>query len=101
MFNVKDSDFDLVLKSHKLVLIDFWAEWCPPCKLVAPILEEISVEHGLWIGKINADENPIKMDEYKVSSIPTIIIFKDGKEVKRIVGASPKHVLIKEIQPWM
>lgn len=101
MFTVTDKDFDLVLKSHKVVLIDFWAEWCRPCKLFSPILEEISNEYNLWIGKLNADDNPVKMNEYEIGSLPTTIVFEDGKEVKRIIGAKPKHSLIKELDGWI
>lgn len=101
MFTVTDKDFDLVLKSHKVVLIDFWAEWCRPCKLFSPILEEISNEYSLWIGKLNADDNPVKMNEYKIGSLPTTIVFENGKEVKRIIGAKPKHSLIKELNGWI
>jgi thioredoxin 1 len=101
MINVNDSDFDAVLKSHNLILIDFWAEWCRPCKIFSPILDEISEEYGIWVGKINVDDNPIKSVEYEVVSIPTVILFKDGKPVKRIIGAKPKHSLVKELKEWL
>ena len=98
---VTDESFDSVLESHNLVLIDFWAPWCGPCKKVSPILDEISEEVGLWVGKLNVDENPEKMQEYSVHSIPTMVLFKSGQPVKTIVGAKPKHVLVKELAEWM
>lgn len=101
MINVNDSDFEAVLKSHNLILIDFWAEWCRPCKIFSPILDEISEEYGIWVGKINVDDNPIKSVEYEVASIPTVILFKNGKPVKRIIGAKPKHSLVKELKEWL
>jgi thioredoxin 1 len=98
---VTDESFDNVLKSHDLVLIDFWAEWCGPCKKISPILDEISEERGLWVGKLNIDENPIKSAEYSVSSIPYMVLFKSGKPVKTITGAKPKHVMLEELSEWI
>jgi len=84
-----------------LVLVDFWAEWCGPCKKVSPILDEISNEIGLWIGKLNVDENPLKTQEFAVNSIPTMVLFKSGKPVKTIIGAKPKHLIMKDISEWL
>lgn len=98
---VTDESFDRVLDSHNLVLIDFWAPWCGPCKKVSPILDEISNERGLWVGKLNVDENPIKSTEYSVTSIPYMVLFKSGKPVKTITGAKPKHVLLDELSKWI
>jgi thioredoxin 1 len=97
---VTDSTFDEVIKND-VVLIDFWAEWCNPCKKLSPILDEISTETGLLVGKLNVDENPEKTQEYSVSTIPTMVLFKSGQPVKTIVGAKPKHVLLKELAEWM
>jgi thioredoxin 1 len=97
---VTDSTFDEVIKND-VVLIDFWAEWCNPCKKLSPILDEISTETGLLVGKLNVDENPEKTQEYSVSTIPTMVLFKSGQPVKTIVGAKPKHVLLKELDEWM
>ena len=98
---VTDENFGRVLDSHNLVLIDFWAPWCGPCLKVSPILDEISKERGLWVGKLNVDENPIKSEEYSVHSIPTMVLFKSGKPVKTITGAKPKHLLLKELSEWI
>ena len=98
---VTDESFDGVLKSHNLVLIDFWAPWCAPCLRVSPILDEISEEHGLWVGKLNVDENPIKSQEYLATSIPYMVLFKSGQPVKKIIGAKPKHLLLKELAEWI
>ena len=98
---VTDESFDSVLESHNLVLIDFWAPWCGPCKRISPILDEISNERGLWIGKLNVDENPIKSAEYSVTSIPYMVLFKSGKPVKTISGAKPKHVMLEELSEWI
>jgi len=97
---VTDESFDNVIKSNGLVLIDFWAEWCGPCKRVAPILDEISKEHGILVGKLNIDENSVKPVEYSVSSIPTMVLFEDGVVVKTIIGAKPKHKMLEELSEW-
>ena len=98
---VTDESFDRVLDSHNLVLIDFWAPWCGPCLKVSPILDEISNERGLWVGKLNVDENPIKSAEYSVTSIPYMVLFKSGEPVKTITGAKPKHMLLQELSEWL
>jgi len=98
---VTDSTFDDVLKENSLVLIDFWADWCGPCKKLGPIIDEISEETGLLVGKLNVDENTKKSQEFSVSSIPTMVLFKDGQPVKTIVGAKPKHLLLKELAEWV
>jgi thioredoxin 1 len=98
---VTDENFSEVISSHKIIMIDFWAEWCRPCKMFSPVIEEVSVETGVWLGKINVDENPKKTLQYEVTSLPTTILFKNGEPVKRVIGAKPKHVMIKEIQEWI
>jgi len=98
---IDNSNFEESIKTHKVILIDFWAEWCRPCKMFSPILDEISNEYSLWVGKINADENPEKTAEYNIVSLPTSIIFENGKEVKRIMGAKPKHIMVKELEQWI
>jgi thioredoxin 1 len=98
---VTDESFDSVLESHNVVLIDFWAPWCGPCRKVSPILDEISNEVGLWVGKLNVDENPVKTEEYSVTTIPYMVLFKSGQPVKKITGAKPKHVLLEELAEWL
>ncbi len=98
---VTDASFEDALKENDLVLIDFWADWCGPCKKVAPILDEISDQFGLPVGKLNIDENPKKTSEYSVSSIPTMVLFKDGKPVHKIIGAMPKHKMLQELSEWI
>jgi len=98
--NLEDGTFDAeVLKSDKPVLVDFWAEWCGPCKMVAPVLEEIAGEKAgqLTVAKIDVDANPATARDFQVVSIPTMILFKDGAPVKRIVGAKGKAALLREL----
>lgn len=97
---VTDSSFaDDVLTSDKPVLVDFWATWCGPCKMVAPVLEEIASEHSdkITIAKLDVDENPSTARDYQVMSIPTLILFQGGKPVKQIVGAKPKAALLSDL----
>jgi thioredoxin 1 len=96
-----DTTIDSAIKENDLILVDFWAPWCGPCNKVAPILEEISNETGLLVGKLNIDENHIKASEYNVSSIPNMILFKNGVAVKSIIGAKPKHLILEEIKEWI
>ena len=98
---ITDKDFDSAIKGNELILIDFWAEWCGPCRKVSPILDEISESTGLLVGKLNIDENPEKTQEYSVSSIPTMVLFKDGTPVHTVLGAKPKHILLKELAEWI
>jgi thioredoxin 1 len=94
---------DDVLTSDKPVLVDFWAEWCGPCRMVGPILEEIAAEHGekLTIVKLNVDENPSIAASYGVTSIPTMNIFKGGEVVKQIIGAKPKVKLLEDLADYI
>ena len=97
MINLTDDTFNEVVSSNSLVLVDFWAEWCGPCKKMLPILEEIDSD-TITVAKINVDDHPKKAQEFSVSSIPTMVLFKDGVPVKTIIGAKPKHLLLKELE---
>jgi thioredoxin 1 len=101
---VTDDSFEIdVLKSDKAVLVDFWAEWCGPCRAVAPILEEIAGENAetLTIAKLNVDENPKTAASYGITSIPTMSVFKNGELVKQIIGAKPKAALLKDLNEFI
>ena len=100
--DVTDGDFQAkVLDSDLPVLIDFWAEWCVPCHMVSPVVEEIANENEekLSVGKLNVDENPETARQFGVLSIPTLIVFKDGQEKARVVGARGKEAILREIEP--
>ncbi|MFC5744953.1 thioredoxin [Actinomadura rugatobispora] len=97
---VTDADFETeVLKSDKPVLVDFWAEWCSPCRMIAPILEEISAEYGdkIEIVKLNIDENPQVPAKYGIMAIPTLNVYQGGEVVKQIQGVKPKAALLREL----
>ena len=96
-----DQTFNQEIESNDILLVDFWAEWCGPCKMISPILDEISNEYSLPVGKLNVDENPGKAQEYSVQSIPTMVLFRNGKPVHTVLGAMPKHKLLKELAEWL
>ena len=94
---------DEVLRADKPVLVDFWAEWCGPCRMVGPILEEIAAEHGdkISIVKLNVDENPSIAASYGITSIPTMNVFSGGEVVKQIIGAKPKAALLGDLSEYI
>jgi thioredoxin 1 len=97
---ITDSNFDELLKSGKPLVVDFWAEWCGPCKMIGPIVEDLSHEYEgkVTIGKLDVDENNDVTTRYGIRNIPTILFFKDGVQVDKQVGATQKSVMVQKIE---
>ncbi|XVV03839.1 thioredoxin [Actinosynnema sp. CA-248983] len=98
-----DSFTENVLQSDKPVLVDFWATWCGPCKMVAPVLEEIAAENAekITVAKLDIDANPGIARDYQIMSVPTLIVFQGGRPVKQIVGAKPKAALLNDLADFL
>lgn len=104
MQELNSSNFDSFVKSsNKPVLVDVWASWCGPCSFFSPIIEEVSREHAehISVGMLNVDDNPTIAQRYSVMSIPTVLVFVDGKMVKQIVGAFPKDKFVEKISQYL
>lgn len=100
---VNDANFnDLVLKSDKTAVVDFWASWCGPCRMLAPIMEEVENElkDNINFFKLNVDENPVSAQTYRVASIPTLLIFKNGKAVNSLIGFRPKDSIVSILKKY-
>jgi thioredoxin 1 len=101
---VTEATFDTeVLRNSKPVVVDYWAEWCGPCRMVSPVLEEIASEHSdkIDVVKLNIDENPAISQRYQIMAIPTMSVFQNGEVVKQIVGAKPKAALLRELADFI
>lgn len=103
LVQVTDANFaDTVEASDKAFVLDFWAPWCGPCRMMEPVLKEIAAEYdAVTVGKLNVDENPAVATKYDILSIPTLLVFKDGQVVKKLVGAMPKKRLVDELSAWV
>ena len=95
-----DASFSSEISKYPLMVVDFWAVWCPPCRIIAPIVEQLAKEYAgrVAFGKLNVDENPLTSGEFEVQSIPTLLIFRNGEAVDGIIGAVPKHQLEARIK---
>ena len=95
---ITEKEFENLINNNQTILVDFYADWCGPCRALAPVLDEIANEnHNFKIGKVNVDDEINLSSQFKIRSIPTMIIFKDGKEVERMVGFLPKEEIIKKL----
>ena len=106
VIKITDDTFeDLVLSASlgQPVLVDFWAQWCPPCHMLAPVLDEIAAELGgrLVVAKVNADENQVTAQRYGILALPTLTVFRNGEMVSRVVGARPKRRLLADLSPFL
>lgn len=99
-FHVTDENFEQTIKNNKLVMVDFWANWCGPCRALAPTISELAKEYSgkVLIAKLDVDENPTTSEKFQVFSIPTMILFKDGQETERLVGLCPKNRIADTLQ---
>ncbi|OGB93382.1 MAG: thioredoxin [candidate division NC10 bacterium RIFCSPLOWO2_12_FULL_66_18] len=99
ILTLTDADFDAQVKAQPLIVVDFWAEWCGPCRMVAPVLEELANEYSdrLTVGKVNVDENRQTAARFGVRSIPTLMFFRDGSRADQVIGAHPKATIKAKI----
>jgi thioredoxin 1 len=102
-FHITDVNFEETIRNNKLVFVDFWATWCGPCRALAPTIDELAQEYAgkILIGKIDADGNSLSGEKFGVFSIPTMILFKDGQEVERLVGLCPKDNIVAVLDKYL
>jgi thioredoxin 1 len=100
---VTDATLEKAANQYPILILDCWAEWCGPCRMIGPIIEELAGEMKgkVVFGKLNVDENPLTANKYKISAIPTLMVFKDGKLIDKLVGAYPKTTLTGKIQKYL
>jgi len=100
---LSDANFREVVRSHPVVVVDFWAPWCGPCRVVSPVLEQLASEMAgqATFGKLNVDDNPVTSQQFGIQGIPTIMVFKDGEPVDGLVGAAPKQMIEARIRPYL
>jgi thioredoxin 1 len=98
---ITDADFDKIIQKHNIVVVDCWAPWCGPCRMVEPVIEELAKEMQgkIIFAKLNVDENPVTSTKHQIMSIPTLLVFKNAELVDRIVGAMPKDMLAEKLAP--
>lgn len=103
VIELNDGNFDKLVSEDKLILVDFWAEWCGPCRMLGPIVEEIAVEYmdKLVVGKMDVDSNSAVPSRFSIRSIPVMILFKDGKEVDRIIGYASKASILERVSVFL
>jgi thioredoxin 1 len=100
---VADADFNQFISKYPLVVVDCWAEWCAPCRMLAPTIDELAVEYRgkIVFGKLNTDNNRVTAMQYRISSIPAMLVFKNGNFAGQIIGAVPKEQIVQQLQPLM
>ena len=100
---VADADFNQFISKYPLVVVDCWAEWCAPCRMLAPTIDELAAEYRgkIVFGKLNTDNNRVTAMQYRISSIPAMLVFKNGNFVGQIIGAVPKEQIVQQLQPLM
>jgi thioredoxin 1 len=100
--NITDADLDEKIKKYSIIVVDCWAPWCGPCRMVGPVIDELAKElHGkIVFGKLNVDQNQMTATRYQIMSIPSLLVFKNGKLVDKLVGALPKDMILQRLEPY-